>query len=200
MPTPLGLFYAYEEAKDPRVLYSASHIASLTVEAAMRLRIPPICHPGELKIMHWSSEEPIGEIVTLLHSNNPVPSVEDIRSILADGIIKFGQGFRSVCVRVHSMYPVLSCSCTATNLDFFPWQNESTLSISATFVVGRTSIFSWSVFPTFGPFSTPSRDTAFSPILNTRQCSTLGWTALSKALGRSLSSSLLSTSSWTRTG
>lgn len=69
----------------------------------MRLHIPPICHPGELKIMHWSPEEPIGEIVTLLHSKNPVPSVEDLRSILADGIIKFGQGFRSVGVRVYSM-------------------------------------------------------------------------------------------------
>jgi hypothetical protein len=36
--------------------------------------------------------------------------------------------------------------------------------------------------------------------LNTRRYSTLGSTALSKALGQSLSSSLLSTSSWMRTG
>ena len=108
VPTRLSLFRDYEEPKDRLLLYSASHIAFLTVEAAMRLPIPPICHPGELKILGWSQEVPVGEIVTLLHPSlaNPIPSVEDLRPILAEGILRFGEGSRSVRVRVHGMYLV----------------------------------------------------------------------------------------------
>jgi hypothetical protein len=70
----------------------------------MGLSIPLISRLGELQVLGWSVEVPISEIVTLLHPQNPIPNVEDLRSILSQGIAKFMQGFRSVRVRVHSMF------------------------------------------------------------------------------------------------
>ena len=108
--TSFGLFRAFEDPSDIFLLYSTRHIASLTVDDAMNLNPPRICHQGELQFMEWSAEVPTNEILTLLDPPGHIPNIEDLRAILGEAIIRFGYAMRSVKVSVRGKVFVSLCA------------------------------------------------------------------------------------------
>lgn len=92
----LKFFTSYEDSGDSSLIFSARHIDSLTVEAAVNLELPQICS-GKFQVLEWTRVVPEKDVLNL-NGSSFIPSLADIRPFLIDGAHQFARGMRSVRV------------------------------------------------------------------------------------------------------
>ena len=103
----------------------------------MGLVLLHICLAGELKVGHWTPEEPVDNVLTLQDPPFSIPLVDNLCPILRSLISEYSKGMKSVYVRVRG----------ETSLFIAPWMDlmdvsqgfKYTWCISAISVSGQTS-------------------------------------------------------------
>lgn len=79
--------------------FTSRYIDRLSLGDVLTLQIPTILPNGATRFIGWTEEVPASESLF-----EAVPSLEDIRLLLADQPKQFLQGMRSVHIRVHSKF------------------------------------------------------------------------------------------------